>query len=224
MKKIFSFLLCGVMLASFTACEKEAEVSNQHNGHEFVDLGLPSGLKWATCNIGATTPEGFGDYFAWGEIIPNKTIYDWSKYGEYTWGVKTDEAPNYGMLKYNHRDDKTTLTKEDDAACVHWGGNWRTPTKNEMNELVNECTRNLISQNGVLGYQFVGPNGNSIFLPFAGYYFYDIYMPDEGDYWSSTLDSEDCFKAVTLLLDQDWSSPLRSQRCDGLTIRPVCFE
>ena len=105
------------------------------NGHEYVDLGLPSRIKWATCNVGATTPEEYGDYFAWGETEP-KDNYDWSTY-------KWCNESNATMTKYctdssyGTVDNKTVLELEDDAAYVNWGGNWRMPTKAELDELTN---------------------------------------------------------------------------------------
>ena len=105
-----------------------------HNGHEYVDLGLPSGIKWATCNVGATTPEEYGDYFAWGETQP-KDYYDWSTY-------KYCNGDEYSITKYCTRstygtvDIKTTLELSDDAARVNWGGKWRMPTIEEQKELL----------------------------------------------------------------------------------------
>ena len=131
------------------------------NGYEYVDLGLPSGLKWATCNVGAEKPEDFGDYFAWGETTPKKQ-YDWRTY-KYCKG--TDRT----LTKYSDCNngfiDKTVLDSESDAATVNWGGLWRMPTDVELTELREQCTWTWTIQNGVNGYNVTGPNGNSIFLP-----------------------------------------------------------
>ena len=161
-----------------------------YNGHEYVDLGLPSGLKWATCNVGATTPEEYGDYFAWGETSP-KTTYNWSTY-KYCNGSSTTMTKYCTNSSYGTVDYKTVLELEDDAVRVNWGGNWRMPTEAEYNELknTNNCTWEWTTQNGVKGYKVTSVvNGNSIFLPAAG----DRYGDDlsgagsYGNYWSSSL-------------------------------------
>jgi formylglycine-generating enzyme required for sulfatase activity len=128
--------------------------------HDYVDLGLS--VKWATCNVGATTPEEYGDYFAWGETSP-KEIYGWNTY-------KWCDGTENNMTKYNTTDGLTTLLPEDDAAHVHWGGQWRMPTKEERDELLDKCIWTWESVNGVEGFRATGPNGNSIFLPAAGIY------------------------------------------------------
>lgn len=161
-------------------------------GHTWVDLGLPSGLKWATCNVGATSPEEFGDYFAWGETVP-KSEYSWESY-EFFAGFK--QYSNIEMFnKYNTNskhglvDNKTTLELSDDAAHVNWGGKWRMPTKAEQDELRNNCDWTQISFNGVKGYDVKGPNGNRIFLPAASYRSGTSVgkVGYEGNYWSSSL-------------------------------------
>ncbi len=145
---------------------------------EYVDLGLPSGLKWATCNVGADSPEGYGDYFAWGEVESKSGSYEWDTY-----------MFTYVFTKYNASDNKTILDPEDDAASVNWGGNWRMPTKEEFDELIDKCDWVSTTQNGVVGKKITGPNGNSIFLPIAGYRWYEQndLIGSCGTYWSSTL-------------------------------------
>ncbi len=167
-----------------------------HNGHEYVDLGLS--VKWATMNVGALKPEGYGHYFAWGEIY-SKTDYSWLTYKWCNGSSKT-------MTKYctstdywdsslgTSPDNKTVLDPEDDVAHVKWGGSWRMPTFAEQDELRNKCSWKWTSQGGVQGYVVTGPNGNSIFLPAAGYRsdsgLYGAGL--DGYYWSSSLnDSED---------------------------------
>ncbi len=136
------------------------------SGHEYVDLGLPSGLKWATCNVGATAPEAYGDYYAWGETAP-KTIYNWSTYkwcnGSYDTQTKYCTSSSYGTV-----DNKTVLDLADDAARANWGGAWRMPTDEEWTELRENCTWTWTNLNGKNGYEVKGANGNSIFLPAAG--------------------------------------------------------
>ena len=136
----------------------------------YVDLGLPSGLLWATCNVGATTPEGYGDYFAWGETTP-KSTYNWSTYqhcmGSYNTLTKYCPNSNYGYNGFT--DNLTTLLPEDDAATANWGGNWRIPTMADFEELYNNTTVTWTTQNGVNGRLFTASNGYSLFLPAAGY-------------------------------------------------------
>lgn len=146
--------------------------------HEYVDLGLPSGTKWATCNIGAEKPEDYGDYYAWGEIS-TKTEYSWYTYA---WGTID------GITKYNETDGLTKLESADDAATACWGDKWRMPTKDEMCELEDNCTWEWTTQNNVQGYLVTGPNGNSIFLPAAGnrHGFEPYDVGTHAYYWSSS--------------------------------------
>ena len=193
MKKLKFLAAVCCMAAVFTACEKNDPSQNDGNsnsgnnsatdtanGHDYVDLGLPSGLKWATCNVGATKPEEYGDYYAWGET-ETKKIYDWTTY---KWCNGSDDT----LTKYNTEsdygtvDNKTVLDLEDDAARANWGGAWRMPTDAEWTELRNNCTwrwTNGYNGTGVAGRIVTSDiNGNSIFLPAAGYTVY---------YWSSSL-------------------------------------
>ena len=160
------------------------------NDHEYVDLGLSSGTLWATCNVGADNPEEYGDYFAWGEIQPKDT-YDWSTYqhcmGGYDMLTKYCTDPNYGYEGFS--DNLTTLLPEDDAATANWGSDWRMPTQAEWQELLNNTTVTWAQQNGVNGRLFTAANGNSLFLPAAGYRLEDELnsVGDFGYYWSSSL-------------------------------------
>lgn len=186
----------------------------QPGEHGYVDLGLSSGLKWATCNVGANAPEDYGYYFAWGEVEP-KTTYNWDTYKYY------DDS---NLTKYTSNDSKTVLDPEDDAATANWGGAWRMPTKAEQDELRNNCTWTWISQNGVNGYKVTGPNGNSIFLPAAGYVIEGtLYGAGSfGYYWSSSLYTVNPYFAYNVDFDSggvDWGY---YNRCYGLTVRPVC--
>ena len=132
-----------------------------------IDLGLPSGIKWASCNVGATEPWEYGGYYAWGET-EEKSNYDTSTYkycnGSYFSMTKYCTSSSFGTV-----DNKTTLEPGDDVAHVKWGGSWRMPTKAEQDELRNNCTWTWTTLNGVDGYRVTGPNGNSIFLPAAGF-------------------------------------------------------
>ena len=179
------------------------ENNNMVNGHEYVDLGLPSGLKWATCNVGANSPEDYGWYYAWGETIP-KSTYDWSTYNwcngsEYTM-TKYCIQSSYGKV-----DNKIALDLYDDAARANWGGSWRMPTKEEQDELRTKCTWEWKELNGKKGYKVTGPNGNFIFLPAAGY-FYSSSLNNAGSggyYWSSSLDTSYSNDAHCLHFDFD---------------------
>ena len=195
-----------------------------YNGHEYVDLGLPSGLKWATCNVGADTPEEYGDYFAWGETEP-KTTYNWSTY-KYCNGSEETMTKYCVSSSFGTVDNKTVLELEDDAAHVNWGGNWRMPTKAERDELRNtsNCTWTRTTQNGVEGYKVTSKvNGNSIFLPAAGYRIDDgIYGSGySAECWSSSLVTNPTNAAFSLYLQ--WGVERDAQfREYGLSVRPVC--
>ena len=147
---------------------------------EYVDLGLPSGLKWAKCNLGASKPSDYGDYYAWGETAP-KADYTWATYkwmqaGQSDWKYITKYTFADGHTKciwYDSSgnfigDNLTTLRPADDAATQQLGSPWRMPTVDEQEELITKCTWTWTTQDGVNGYQVDGPNGNAIFLPAAG--------------------------------------------------------
>ena len=137
-------------------------------GHSYVDLGLPSGTLWATCNVGSTEPEGWGDFFAWGEIEP-KLIYDYSTYKyalDYNQLLKYCDNQNFGLDGYV--DNIRQLEFDDDAASMNWGDSWRIPTSEEQTELVTMCEWTWDNQEDVNGFRVTGPNGNSIFLPASG--------------------------------------------------------
>ena len=197
--------------------------SGSENGYNYVDLGLS--VKWATCNVGATTPEGYGDYFAWGETTP-KTTYNWSTYkycnGSYYTMTKYCTSSSYGTV-----DNKTTLELTDDAARVNWGGKWRMPTKAEQDELRNtsNCTWTWTTKNGVNGYKVTSKkNGNFIFLPAAGCRYYDILSSagSGGYYWSSSLYSSLSSNACYLYFVSDYVGWSGFYRYDGRSVRPVC--
>ena len=188
--------------------------------HEYVDLGLS--VKWATCNVGASKPEDYGDYFAWGETTA-KTTYSWSTYkycnGSYNTLTKYNNSSSYGSV-----DNKTVLDKEDDAAAVNWGGAWRMPTKAEQDELRQQCTWTWTTQNGVNGYTVTGSNGNSIFLPAAGYRGgSSLYRAgSDGYYWSSSLYTDYPDYACVLYFNSDNVDWGYYDRGCGHSVRPVC--
>ncbi len=161
------------------------------NGHEFVDLGLPSGTLWATCNVGATTPEESGDFFAWGET-ETKTNFSWETY-KWCDGTKPSST-NSSITKYCDRggfglpDGKLSLELEDDVAHSSWGGDWHMPTREEFQELIDNCTFEWITlDDGKKAYRISGSNGNSIILPRAGRYSGENFSASQFGYWSSTL-------------------------------------
>lgn len=196
---------------------KEINHVVDYNGHDYVDLGLPSGLMWATMNVGASKPEDYGEYFAWGETEP-KSTYNWNTYFDSVNGSSSN------FKKYNNYGGKTTLDPEDDAAHVNWGGAWRMPTIDELNELRNNCTWTWTSQNGVNGYKVVGPNGNSLFLPADGYRYEDgLYsVGSYGNYWSSSLRESNSYYAYVLNFNSDGVDWDRNGRNCGQSVRAVC--
>ena len=192
--------------------------------HAYVDLGLPSGLLWATCNVGAEAPEDYGDYFAWGETQPKDT-YNWSTYqycnGSSSTLTKYCNNSSYGYNGFT--DNLTTLLPEDDAATANWGSGWRMPTKEEFQELYNNTTVTWTTQNGVNGRLFTASNGNSLFLPaaggrwddeldLAGYY---------GFYWSSSLYAGYPDYAWGLGFNSDYAYVDVHYRNYGFSVRPV---
>ena len=196
--------------------------------HEYVDLGLPSGTLWATCNIGASNPEEYGYYFSWGETEP-KEFYDWGNYkwldlidGTYIWLTKYCTDSDYGTV-----DGKTELDPEDDAAYVNWGSSWSMPTREQIKELLSNCrSAKWTTQNGVTGRLFTGPNGNTIFFPASGYFWGNeaTFAGTYGYYWSNTLSSdvelEQFFASEFEFSRFSWGSN-EHIRNYGLTVRPV---
>ena len=196
--------------------------SGVNNGHGYVDLGLS--VKWATCNIGANSQEEHGDYFAWGETTI-KEQYLWStyKYGtNRSQLIKYCNNSSYG--KDGFTDNKTVLDPEDDAATANWGGTWRMPTKAEQDELCNNCTWNWTTQNGVNGYKVTGPNGNSIFLPAAGFR-NGTSLNDVGSYgfyWSSSLHTGYQCDAYYVVFSSNNVDLTNFLRYNGRSVRPIC--
>lgn len=178
------------------------------NGHEYVDLGLPSGLKWATCNVGANKPEDYGNYYAWGEIKTKS---------EYT----SDNSITYGKL-FKFKNDINGDARYD-AARANWGGTWRLPTDTELEELTYKCTWTWTTQNSISGCKVTGPNGNSIFLPAAGYrYGSSLYDAGRnGYYWSSTPIDYNYDHACGLFFYNGYDLVYNHYRLYGLTVRPI---
>ena len=191
------------------------------NGHEWVDLGLPSGLKWATCNVGAFSPIEQGDYFAWGETS-TKSEYKWKNY---RFRIRGNDTDNVRLSKYNTDvkrgivDNKTRLDLTDDAAHVNWGGTWRMPTKEEVMELISHCSWVWTSQEGKDGYLVKGKNGNSVFLPVTGSKS-SLNVPHFGYFWSSSLNTDPSIGYCLHYYRAQYSFSTGS-RGVGLPVRPV---
>ena len=174
------------------------------NGHQYVDLGLSSGLKWATCNVGADSPEDYGNYYAWGET---ETKAEYTQDNSVTFGQQLNDIS--GNAQY-------------DAATANWGGSWRTPTKDEIRELIYNCNWTPETQNGVDGFKVTGNNGNYIFIPASGYRDgSSLYIYGECYYWSSTPRQYGVEFANILYSDTEFQSEDVNYRYRGLTIRPV---
>lgn len=192
------------------------ELSFTIETHAYVDLGLS--VKWATCNIGASSPEEYGDYFAWGETEP-KEVYVWSTY-KWCNGSQNTLTKYCTNKEYGAVDNKITLELEDDAAHVNWGGEWRMPTKAELEELREKCTWMPAKINGVSGREITGPNGNKLFLPYSGYCSEGKYPGGgQASCWSNTSSS---FRAYYLTCNWSGYYVVADLRCFGFTVRAVC--
>ncbi len=209
-------------------CLSMAMFADEHNGHEYVDLGLPSGLLWATCNVGANTPEEYGDYYAWGEV-ETKDNYEFETYkfvenGDISKHTKYCSDPVYGTV-----DNKTVLDSEDDVASVKMGGSWRMPTKAEFDELAKQCTwtwKDSVGEDSVSGFEVKSKkNDNSIFLPAAGWITGSasrISMPNEyGCYWSSSREATYPTVAWYMMFASDGKGTGVDGRCQGQSVRGV---
>ena len=214
-----------LLLAVFASASAWAD-----DEHEYVDLGLPSGTLWATCNVGASRPQDVGLYFAWGETEGHGTdlsdgySFSWENY---KWGNSTSELLTL-FSKYNFKpetgldgyiDGKFILDPEDDAAYVNWGSEWRTPSKAQFDELKEKCTWTQTTVQGVDGYEVTGPSGNSIFLPVTGWRLDDMLL-DGGAYWTRTSNPDDAGGAFYYCWD-DWGEYEFGGRVNGQCVRPV---
>ena len=167
----------------------------------WVDLGLPGGLLWAACNLGASMPSGQGSHYAWGETQPKDT-YNWETYRHAKPGhVGADMAKYCTMWTYGHNgkvDNLTALQPGDDAATAAQGDGMRMPTQEDWQELLDNTTSEWTTMNGVNGRRLTAANGNSIFLPAAGFRRDDKlhYNGERGYYWSSSLDTDDQYIAL----------------------------
>ena len=191
--------------------------------HEYVDLGLPSGTLWATCNVGASKPEEYGDYFAWGETT-TKGTYDWGTY-KYCKGTDDTMTKYCTDSYYGTVDNKTELEPSDDAATVNWGSGWQMPSREQCAELINSnyTTTTWTTLNGVYGRKITSKsNGNSIFLPAARYRKdTSLNNPGNGYYWSRSLNSSDSYYAYVLYFHSISIFTHYFHRYYGQSVRPV---
>ena len=180
--------------------------------HEYVDLGLPNGTLWATCNVGASKPEEYGDWFAWGETIPKDIDAWYPEWNNYKYYNET------GLYKYNSSDRRMELEPIDDAATVNWGENWQTPSPAQFYDLINGAytTREWKTLNGVIGVKITSKsNGNSIFLPTSH------------KYWTRSLDSGSRYQATCFdFFSENENEGVafyrnHSPRCEPCLVRPV---
>ena len=204
---------------SFTGPEEQPEEPEtpenpDYDNHEYVDLGLS--VKWATCNVGAETPEAYGNYYAWGETT---TKSEYTEENSATYGLIISELQSQGYI-----DGAGNLNPQYDAAAANWGGDWRMPTVAEMWELINNCTWTWTTQNGVNGYKVTSKvNSNYIFLPAAGYrYGSSLDLAGSfGSYWSSTPSESNGYHAYRLYFYSDVQNMFIDYRYRAQSVRPV---
>ncbi|MCQ2245846.1 MAG: DUF1566 domain-containing protein [Bacteroidaceae bacterium] len=199
-----------------------SQATGKINGHEWVDLGLS--VKWATCNVGANSPEDYGGYYAWGETS-TKSNYTWDN----CFDCLDDEGDSWSVYKIGGK-TKLEPNSGHDTARQNWGGTWRMPTEKELEELSKKCTWKWTLKGDHEGYEVIGPNSNSIFLPAAGYrdgtelfcISGDSVLGGQGSYWSSTLNDEDSYDACYLNF---WREGINiysdGGRLNGFSVRPV---
>ena len=232
MKKVFFvFAAVALLSAGLWSCGKEDDnndsASSGGGGQAevvWVDLGLPSGLLWADRNVGASSPESYGNYYAWGETAP-KSTYNGDTYA-YGSGVyqftKYCSNADFGLNGFT--DNLTVLLPGDDAATANMGNGARTPTKEEWQELLDNTVSVWTSQNGVNGRLSIASNGNSIFLPAAGIYRWgdELFGAEgDGDYWSSSLYTDFPNDAWSFVFNSSGQYMYDGSRFDGLTVRAV---
>ena len=185
------------------------------NHPHMIDLGLPSGTKWACCNVGATAPEEYGGYYAWGETS-EKSYYDWDtyQYGYYNYDGDYSHLVNIGS---------DIAGTGYDAATANWGSPWRVPSVTQIQELLDNATSKWSTENGVAGRRFTGTNGGSVFLPAAGFR-WDGELNGAGtygSYWSSSLDESGPSVACSLYFFPSDAYLYYDSRYEGRSVRPV---
>ena len=227
MKK--SLLTWALAAFALTGAGTQASAQTAPEDVQAVDLGLPSGIRWASCNVGATTPEGYGYYFAWGET-ESKKDYSWETYkyanvGEFYHHKFTKYCTDASSGDNGFIDNKTVLEPEDDAATANWGDVWRMPTDAEWTELREQCTWTWTAQNGMNGYQVASKtNGNSIFLPAAGFRDGNAapYVAGRRGYYGSSSLLENSSDDVWIVtFNHEKVERDNDKRNKGLSVRPV---
>lgn len=243
--KVFVMALVAMMSVGFCSCDPENDNDgntgtvqpnpnpspnpnpnpNPQPGTEdgWVNLGLPSGVQWAACNVGADVPEEFGKYYAWGETT-TKSDYAWGTYkyceGEYWELTKYCNDAEYG---YNGFTDNLIVLQPEDDAAFAWDSNMRMPTSAEWQELIDNTTYEWVTVNGVAGGKFTAANGNSIFIPAAGkkYLINTLDVGGVGYYWSSTLEDGDATMAKNYEVSVTEPKGSHYERSYGMPVRPV---
>ena len=215
-------------LLSVLAARQDVDDGNEggnaieQQNDEYVDLGLPSGTLWATCNVGATNPWDYGDYFAWGETT-TKSTYSKSnyKYANGDFDKLTKYCNDISCCNNDMTNCRTTLEKKDDVAYQKLGSNWCMPTRRQFQELIHQCVWRWTTLNGINGYKIEGPNDNSIFLPAAGFKYDSEMRIRDGRYWSSSVHDAD--SAWDLYISNEEPRPIEvtDLRAAGLPVRPV---
>ena len=214
------FILCAIIVCLVTSCSKDDE--DKDVSHHYVDLGLPSGTKWAIANIGATKPEESGYYYMWGDLSFVTSGVSWSKY-KHSNGSKNSLKKYNTKSEYGTPDNITILESSDDVASVELGGEWRMPTMEEYKELVDKCVWKWTTLNGVVGKTATGPNGKSIFFPAVGTYNDDgmLLYKSYGSLWSSSLVSEDPTQAYYFEFRENSQGISGFERIFGRNVRAV---
>ena len=224
--RLMAMLAVGAALLT-TACGKDENTNDPTPDTPtvaWVDLGLPSGLLWAECNLGAAKPEEYGDYYAWGETSP-KEVYTWSTYkyctvdaeGALATLTKYNTSSDYGTV-----DNQTTLHAPDDAATAKLGNGARMPTADEWRELIANTTSEWTQENGVYGRKLTAPNGKSLFLPAAGINSSSDYSGSNGFYCSSSLNADRPGLARIFYFHSEDQRMDGRHRFYGISVRAVC--
>ncbi len=206
--------------------EPQQEQQNEKSNADCVDLGLPSGKIWATCNLGANTPEEYGTYFAWGEVEPKKE-YEWTNYklgnGETDSKIKMTKYCSHS--KRGEVDNLLQLEAADDAAATLSAGKWRIPTKEEWEELLDGCTWEWVKNYNGKGFDMKKgtskTNGNTILFPFSGYYNGTAFIKDEIEFWTANQKADNGLEAYYVRMLTHNQSTKNGLRKQGMPIRAV---
>ncbi len=228
--RYLTILLSVFLCTAFVACSDDDDDNNfvdkiqknKENGKigKAIDLGLS--VKWASWNVGATSPEEYGNHYAWGET-ENKDFYEWDTY-KWCNGSENSITKYCSHKEYGKVDNLTTLEPQDDVAHVKWGGKWRMPTIKEFEELIKNCNWESVTIKGIRGFKVTGPNGNNIFLPEAGSKWENKRERDQLEYWTNERGYYSCYNAMMLWGGNDYDKVdiITAERHEGKSVRPVC--